>query len=60
MYGLIERAEVARAQDLLPIGLSQRAELVRDVREGSILTYQDVALPESFVRRVRREQDSGE
>jgi predicted homoserine dehydrogenase-like protein len=58
VYGLIERAGIARDQNLVPIGLTQGAEIVRDVPEDGMITYADVRLPESFVLRLRKRQDS--
>ncbi len=58
VYGLIERASIATAQKLLPIGLTQQAEIVREVPEDGVLTYDDVKLPESFALHVRRLQDA--
>jgi predicted homoserine dehydrogenase-like protein len=58
VYGLCERAEVARAQQLLPLGLSERARLTQAVRRGEAITYGMVALEDSFAFRLRRLQDA--
>ena len=58
VYGLIERAGIARDQNLVPIGLTQGAEVVRDIPEDGMITYADVRLPESFVLGLRKRQDS--
>jgi len=58
VYGLIERADIARAQNLVPIGLTQGAEVLREVPEDGMITYADVRLPESFVLHLRQLQDS--
>lgn len=55
--GVLERADVTRAEKLVPIGLTGGAELIRDVEEGAALTYDDVRLRESFIRELRREMD---
>lgn len=55
--GILERAEIARAEQLLPIGLVGGAEMVREVREGAALTRADVRLRDSFLSRLRREQE---
>lgn len=58
VYGLIERAEVARAEQLLPLGLAQHAVLLRDLAVGAPITYADVVLDESqTVVQLRRLQD---
>jgi predicted homoserine dehydrogenase-like protein len=57
-YGLIENADKARAENLLPIGLTQGAEVIHDVSEGDMITYDHVKLPESFALNLRRLQDS--
>lgn len=59
VYGLIERAEVARTQNLLPLGLASRVELKQDVPQDSPITYDMVDLDEdSFVLKLRRLQDA--
>lgn len=57
-YGLIEKAGIARDQDLVPIGLTQGAEVIREIPEDGMITYADVRLAESFVLRLRKLQDS--
>lgn len=58
MYGLIERAETARAEDLLPLGVAVGATLQKPVKAGQPLRYADVALDESqTILKLRREQD---
>nr|MCU0491919.1 SAF domain-containing protein [Chloroflexaceae bacterium] len=58
VYGLTERAEVARRENLLPLGLAQKATLRRDVEIGQPLTYADVQLDETqTVVQLRRMQD---
>lgn len=55
--GVVERAEVARAENLVPIGLTGGAEVVREVPAGAAVTYDDVRLRDSFIRELRRRQD---
>lgn len=45
VYGDIENASTARAEDLLPIGLSDGARLVRDLPMDAAITFADVELP---------------
>jgi predicted homoserine dehydrogenase-like protein len=55
---VIERAEVARAERLLPEGLAYRVPVRRDVAQGEPITLDMVELPESSLAvRLRREQD---
>ena len=57
--GLIEKAEVARAENLLPLGLSDNATLKCDVSQGEAISYDMVELNEdSFVLKLRCLQDS--
>jgi predicted homoserine dehydrogenase-like protein len=44
-YGEAEKAHIARAQRLLPIGAAEGCRLLRDVPRDATLTYDDVRLP---------------
>ncbi|GAC1426580.1 MAG: SAF domain-containing protein [Ktedonobacteraceae bacterium] len=58
VHGGIERADVAREARMLPLGLSERARVRRDIAQGQTLTYDDVELDErSFIVHARRLQD---
>lgn len=58
VHGNIELAEVARAEGMLPLGLSERAHVKRFVAQGQTLVYDDVELDEqSFIVHARRIQD---
>ncbi|NDJ74804.1 MAG: oxidoreductase, partial [Chloroflexi bacterium] len=58
-YGVIDRAKVAREENALPLGLAPGAQVVRAVKAGALITWNDVALDEgSIVIRLRREQDT--
>ena len=58
-YGVMDRAEAARALDALPVGLAPGAQVVRPVAAGAIVTWQDVRLDEdSPVVSLRRQQDA--
>ncbi|PLS83716.1 MAG: NAD(P)-dependent oxidoreductase [Chloroflexi bacterium] len=58
VYASVDMAEVAREENLLPLGLAQGAVLRRDVEQGQILRYDDVDLDESqTVVQLRRLQD---
>ena len=59
VYGLCERAEVARVRQYLPLGLADRVRLTQPVRRGEPITYGMVELAEdSFVLKLRRLQDA--
>lgn len=58
VYGLIERADIARQQNLLPLGLAPGSRLINDVPLGVPLTYADVELDNSStILHLRRLQD---
>jgi predicted homoserine dehydrogenase-like protein len=58
-YGVMDRAEEARALNALPVGLAPGAEIVRSVAAGEIVTWDDVHLDEdSIVVKLRRQQDA--
>jgi predicted homoserine dehydrogenase-like protein len=57
VYGDIENASTARAGNLLPIGLSDGARLVRDLPMDAAVTFADVELPpDRLAERLWREQ----
>ena len=57
--GLCERADVARRDGLLPLGLAYGARLKVDVDEGQAITYEMVEMPtDSFVYKLRQLQDT--
>ena len=59
MYGLIDRAEVARAEGMLPLGLAVGATVVKPVKAGQPIRYDDVNLIEDqTILKLRREQDA--
>ena len=44
-YGQCEKAEIARAENLLPMGLAEGCRLKRDLPKDAVLTFDDVELP---------------
>ena len=58
VYGLIENADTAKAENLVPIGLTQGAEVIGEIPEGGMITYDNVELPDSFAMTLRRLQDA--
>ena len=56
-YGLAENADVARADNLLPIGLAEGCRLRRAVAKDAVLTFDDVELPPGrLIDELRSEQ----
>jgi predicted homoserine dehydrogenase-like protein len=56
---MCEKAAIARAENLLPMGLSNGATLKQSVPQGTAITYDMVELDEgSFVCKLRRLQDA--
>ena len=59
VYGVIEKAEVARRDNLAPLGLATGARLTNDLDAGALLTYDNLELDESnTIIRLRSEQDA--
>lgn len=57
-YGLLEKYATSRAQNLLPMGLSDGCTLIRNVRKDQAIKYDDVRLPANrFCDMLRDEQD---
>ena len=57
-YGVIENADVAHAEGLLPMGLSENCRLKRDVPKDRPITYSEVQLPAGrLCDKLRAEQD---
>jgi len=57
-YGVMELAEMAKELNALPAGLSPGAKMIREVKKGEIVTWNDVSLDEGMtVVKLRREQD---
>ena len=58
-YGLAERADVAAAEDLLPIGIAEGAVLTADVRMGDPILRSKVVPKEStLLYRLRMKQEA--
>lgn len=57
--GICERADIARKERLLPLGLAVGAKLKQDVAQGQAITYDMVELPtDSFIYKLRQLQDA--
>ncbi|MEM7061571.1 MAG: Gfo/Idh/MocA family oxidoreductase [Cyanobacteria bacterium P01_B01_bin.77] len=58
-YGQCESADVTLAQNLLPMGLAEGCKLKHPVAKDTVLTYDDVILPEGRIcDHLRAEQDT--
>jgi predicted homoserine dehydrogenase-like protein len=58
-YGQCEKADIARAENLLPMGLAEGCRLKRRIPKDRVLTYDDVTFPEGrLCDRLRAEQNS--
>jgi len=58
VYGLAEKADIARRENLLPLGLAEDIRVIKKIPEDGVLTYDDVELNEdSFLLKLRRKQD---
>lgn len=58
VYGLIEEAAVACRENLLPLGLAARAEVLRDLEADQPIRWDDVEVDDTPLLTMRREQDS--
>jgi predicted homoserine dehydrogenase-like protein len=57
-YGLCENVPEAKKENLLPIGLAEGCKLKRDLPKDTVLTYDDVIIPENrLCDKLRKEQD---
>ncbi len=56
-YGMVEKADVAREERLVPIGLTHGAEVIEEIPEDGMITYDNVRLIESELLRLRNMQD---
>ena len=56
-YGQCENADIAEAEDLLPMGLAEGCRVRRPIGRDQVLTYSDVEVPDGrLCDRLRREQ----
>lgn len=59
LYGVAENAGTVEQENLLPIGLTEGLKLSRPVAKDSVLTYDDVGLPDMrLVDKLRAEQNA--
>lgn len=58
--GVIERHELARAEQMLPAPLAEGATVTRPVARGEVIRYSDVSLPDTPLVTLRGLQDRWE
>jgi predicted homoserine dehydrogenase-like protein len=58
VYGLVENADVAADENLVPVSLVAGATVERSVEQGEALTYGDVSLRQGELYHLRQLQDS--
>lgn len=57
-YGQCEAYDISRRERLLPMGLAYGCKLKRDVAKDTVLTYDDVEIPDGrLIDKLRAEQD---
>ena len=58
-YGQCENYQIARSQNLLPMGLAEGCRLKRDIVRDQVITYDDVETPaDRLSDKLRAEQDA--
>jgi predicted homoserine dehydrogenase-like protein len=59
VYGTIESTEVAKQEKAVPLGvINRKTKLIRDVKKGELVTYDDIELDtSSFIVQLRQLQD---
>jgi len=58
IYGVAEKADIAKRENLLPLGLAEGIRLKKRILPDQVITYDDVELNEdSVLLKLRREQD---
>src|SRR5690625_662119 len=56
IYGEAEKSKIARSEDLLPVGMAEGCQLLRDIPADTPVTFSDVKLPpERLCDRLWRE-----
>ncbi len=57
VWGKILRAEDSLARRALPIGLAHRVKVTKPVAEGTVVSWDDVAIPDDETVRFRKEME---
>lgn len=56
-YGQCENSQIVNEQGLLPMGIAEGCELLKDISKDQPLTYEDIRFPESrLIDKLRHEQ----
>ncbi len=56
-YGLCENSDTSRKENLLPIGLAEGCKLKRNISKDSVLTFDDVEVPQNrLIDKLWKEQ----
>lgn len=59
VYGSLETYDKAKAENLVPIGLiNENTIVVKDKKMGDTISYEDIKLDNSYICKLRREQDA--
>ncbi len=56
VYGLIDRADTAQREHLVPIGLTQGATVIQSIPEDGMITYDNVDVADSLPYRLLQEE----
>ena len=58
VYGSLETFEKAKEENLVPVGLiNENTIVIKDVKIGETISYDDITLDNSYISKLRREQD---
>lgn len=58
VYGSLETYDIAKKENLLPIGLiNENTIVLKDIKMGNTITYEDIKLDNSYICKLRLEQD---
>jgi predicted homoserine dehydrogenase-like protein len=58
VHGMIHRADEARKENLLPLGLTHGARLKRTIKKGHLIRYDQVEVEDSILLQLRKVQDA--
>lgn len=58
VYGSLETYDKAKTENLVPIGLiNENTKVLKDIKMGETIRYNDIKLDNSYICKLRREQD---
>ncbi len=58
-YGLCENSDITAKENILPIGIAEGCKLKHDIAKDTVLTYDDVELPQGrLIDKLRNEQNN--